>query len=292
MKTVKAKTILQNMKYGNQWFGSDYNMNLYRGCCHGCIYCDSRSNCYRIDNFDEVTVKENALAILDRELAYRKKGVVGLGAMSDHYNPFEKDLEITRGALKLIEQNGYGLSLETKSATITRDIDLFKKIQAKHNVILKLTITCTDDQLCKKIEPNVSIASERFKAVKQLSDAGLFVGILFTPWLPFITDTEENVRTLVKQAHEAGAHFIYASTGVTLRENQMEYYFQQLDKLFPGLSDKYRQVYRGRYACNTLNKNLYKIFEQECKRYGMLYKMQDIINAYKKPRGIVQESLF
>ena len=292
MKTIKAKTIMQTIKNGNGWFAPDYNMNLYRGCCHGCIYCDSRSNCYRVENFDEVTVKADALRILDRELAYKKKGVVGLGAMSDHYNPFEKEMLVTRGALKLLAHHGYGLSMETKSAMITRDIDVFKKIMERHNLILKMTITCADDTLCRKIEPYVSLSSERFNAIKQLSDAGIFIGVLFTPWLPFISDTEENVKAVVKKAYEAGAKFVFAFSGVTLRENQMEYYFEKIDELFPGLSQKYRQVYRGKYVCNTLHKGLRKLFESECKKYGLLYRMPDIIAAYKQPRGIVQERLF
>lgn len=292
METVKAKTILQTVKNGQMWFGYEYNMNLYRGCCHGCIYCDSRSNCYRVDNFDTVRVKADALRILDRELAYKKKGVVGLGAMSDHYNPFEKDLEITRGALKLIQRHGFGLSLETKSDLIVRDIDIFKAIQKNQNILLKMTITCTSDELAKKIEPNVSLPSERFAAIKQMSDAGLFVGVLFAPWLPFITDTEDNVKAMVKKTYEAGAKFIFTMGGVTLRENQRDYYYEKLDELFPGLSDQYRKVYRDKYSCSTLDKNLYKVFQEECKKYGLLYQMKDIIVAYKKPRGIVQESLF
>lgn len=292
MKTIKAKTIMQNAKNGNAWFGSDYNMNLYRGCCHGCIYCDSRSNCYQIDNFDEVSVKEDALRILDRELAYKKKGVVGLGAMSDHYNPFEKEMNITRGALELLAKHGFGLSMETKSALITRDIDVFKKIMEHHNLILKMTITCVDDELSKKIEPNVSLSSERFAAIKELSDAQIFTGVLFTPLLPFITDTEENVKAVVKKSYEAGAKFVFSFFCVTLRENQMAYYFEKLDELFPGLSDTYRQVYRGKYVCNTTNKKLHKLFENECEKYGLLYRMEDIIAAYKKPRGFVQDQLF
>lgn len=292
MKTVPAKTILQTAKQGNYWFGMDYGMNLYRGCCFGCIYCDSRSSCYRIDHFDEVRVKKDAITILNRELFYKKKGVVGLGAMCDHYNPFEQDLEVTRQALKLLEQHRFGLSLETKSALIVRDIDLFQAIQKHHNVILKVTITCADDELAKKIEPRASLSSERFAAVRALHDAGLFVGVLFTPWLPFITDTEANVKQVVRLAYEAGASFIFASSGVTLRDNQMEYYFEKLDDLFVGLSDKYRKAYRGRYVCNTLDKQLYKVFEAECKKYQLLYKMKDIIAAYKQPRGVVQEKLF
>lgn len=292
MKEIAAKTILQSVKNGNSWFGPEYNMNLYRGCSHGCIYCDSRSNCYRIDNFDEVRIKKDALKILERELCYKKKGVVSLGAMSDHYNPFEEDLGITRSALSLLAKHGFGLSMESKSASITRDIDVLQKINEHHNVIIKLTITCASDALSKKIEPYVSSTSERFTALRKLCDANIFAGVLFTPWLPFITDNEANVCDIVRRTYEAGAKFIYASNGVTLRENQRDYYFKQLDILFPGVADRYRRVYGNQYMCKTLNKGLYKVFETECKRYGLLYKMKDIIAAYKQPRGVIQESLF
>ena len=193
MKTIKAKSILQKVRYDNaQWFGIDYNMNLYKGCCHGCIYCDSRSDCYRIDKFDEVRVKFDALAILNRELRSRRnKGVVGIGAMSDAYNPFERELEITRGALQLIDQYGFGVSIDTKGALVTRDIDVLQRISQQHSAIVKLTVTTTDDALASIIEPGAPSPSRRLAALRELADANLFCGILFTPLLPHITDDRE-----------------------------------------------------------------------------------------------------
>ena len=292
MREVEAKSILATSN--GMWFGMDYNMNLYRGCCHGCIYCDSRSDCYQVEDFDSVRVKKDALKILNRELSSkRKKGVIGIGAMSDSYNPFEKEEEVTRGALKLIEHYGFGISLETKSDLIIRDIDLFKKIQAKNNLILKMTITCAEDALSKIIEPNVCVSSKRFEAIKQLSEAGLFCGVLLTPVLPYITDSLENMRAMVKKSAENGAKFILSMYGVTLRANQREYYYEQLDKHFPNLSFHYRQVYRNNYVCNIPDqKRWIREFEQECKKYGLLYKMNDIVKAYKKEKDIKQLSLF
>ena len=189
METIKAKTILSKVKYGNEWYGIDYNMNLYRGCPHGCIYCDSRSNCYHIDNFDIPKLKENALLILEQELKSKKvKGVVGIGSMSDTYNPLEKENQITRQALKLISKYNFGVSIDTKSNLILRDIDLLKEINSKNNVIIKFTITTPNDELSKIIEPNVCISSKRLKAIKELSDNGIFAGIMMNPVLPFITD--------------------------------------------------------------------------------------------------------
>lgn len=294
MQQVEAKGILSTVKYGNQWFGLDYNMNLYRGCCHGCIYCDSRSNCYQVDNFDTVRSKKDALIILNKELrSKRNKGVVGIGAMSDTYNPFEKDEELTRGALKLIEYYSFGVSLETKSDLVVRDIDILKKIAEKNSVNIKMTITCADDELSKKVEPNVCVSSKRFAAIKKISDAGIFTGVLMTPLLPFINDDEENIKAIVRKSYEAGAKFVFSMFGVTLRENQRDYYFEQLDKLFPGLSFRYRQAYKNNYMCNIpqLERKKY-IFESECKKYGLLYKMEDIVKAYKKKDEVQQMQLF
>lgn len=294
MQQVEAKGILSTTKYGNQWFGLDYNMNLYRGCCHGCIYCDSRSNCYQIDNFDTVRSKKDALIILNKELrSKRNKGVIGIGAMSDSYNPFEKEEELTREALKLIEHYSFGVSLETKSDLVVRDIELFKKIAEKNSVNIKMTITCADDELSKKVEPNVCVSSKRFAAIKEISEAGIFTGVLMTPLLPFINDDEENIKAIIKKSYEAKAKFVCSMFGVTLRENQREYYYEQLDKLFPGLSFRYRQAYKNNYMCNVpqLERKKY-IFESECKKYGLLYKMEDIIQAYKKKEEVQQMQLF
>ena len=284
MEFIKAKTILSKVKYGNEWYGIDYNMNLYRGCSHGCIYCDSRSNCYHIENFDLVRGKENALYILEQELSKkRKKGIIGIGSMSDTYNPLEKEYEQTRGALKLISKYGFGVSIDTKSDLILRDIDLLKEINSKNNVIIKFTITTPNDELSKIIEPNVCISSKRLQAIKILSDNGIFTGIMMNPMLPFITDKEEDIRYLVKLAYQNGAKFIHTYMGMTLRENQRENYFYKLDQHFIGIKEKYIKYYGDKYNCIVPNyKRLYKVFTDECIKYGILYDMKDIIKAYKK----------
>ncbi len=258
-------------------------MNLYKGCSHGCIYCDSRSNCYHIDNFDKVRGKENALAILEHELARKKSGIIGIGAMSDTYNPFEIKYEQTRGALKLISKYNYGISIDTKSDLILRDLDLLKEINSKNNVIIKFTITTPNDALSKVIEPNVCPSSKRLKAIKELSANGIFTGIMLNPVLPFITDKEEDIKLLVRLVYESGAKFIHTYLGMTLRENQRDYYYEKLDKYFPNLKEKYLKYYGERYNLLTPNsQKLYRIFTEECQKYGILYKMSDIIKAYKK----------
>ena len=284
MEFVKAKTILTKVKDGSEWYGVDYNMNLYRGCSHGCIYCDSRSDCYHIDNFDIVKGKENMLHILENELSKKRaKGVVGIGAMSDTYNPMEIKYQQTRGALQLISKYGFGVSIDTKSDLILRDIGLLKEINSKNNVIIKFTITTPDDKLSKIIEPNVCESSKRLEAIKILNDNDIFTGIMMNPVLPFITDKEEDIKKLVELASRSGAKFIYTYMGMTLRENQRAYYFDKLDEKFPGVKEKHIKNYGDRYNCLVANyKQLYKVFTDECDKYGILYKMEDIIKAYKK----------
>jgi DNA repair photolyase len=283
MEFIPAKTILQKSTHGNNWFGIDYNMNLYKGCCHGCIYCDSRSDCYRVENFDTVRAKKDVLEILEKELQTKKgKGVVGIGAMSDTYNPFEKQYEITRNALKLIKKYRFGVSIETKSDLIVRDMDVLAEINRLQSVIVKFTITTSDDNLAKIIEPNVCASSARFKAMRQFSDNGLFTGTLLTPIIPFITDSEENIKNVIRLSYENGAKFIWSMGGVTLRENQRTYFYDKLDKHFEELKNRYIQTFGNSYACNPLYKNLAVIFKEECQKYGLLYKMHDIIKAYKK----------
>jgi DNA repair photolyase len=295
MEYIPAKTIVTKTKSG-QWFGIDYNMNIYKGCCHGCIYCDSRSECYRIDRFDTVRAKENALQIIRDDLRRKvRSGVVGSGSMSDPYNPFEKEMMLTRHALELVDAFGFGAAIATKSDLMARDIDILSSIKEHSPVLLKVTVTTTDDQLAKKIEPGVSLPSQRFEMIEQCSSAGLFTGILLMPVLPFLEDTEENVRAIVKRAHETGAKFIYAAFGMTLRANQREWYFEKLRELFPDrdLVTEYIKRYGNSYECRSPKAaKLWKLFAAECEEYGILYQMKDIIHGYKKNYEVTQLNLF
>ena len=294
MELIPAKTIISGYIENNPWFGNNYNMNIYKGCCHGCIYCDSRSECYHVENFDEVRAKEDALALIERELkSKRKTGVIGTGAMSDPYNTLEKEYHLTRGALTLINIHRFGASIATKSNLITRDLDVLKEIQIHSPVLIKITITTCDDELCKKIEPNVAISSKRFAAIKELSDQGIFAGILLMPVLPFLEDNEENIRGIIRFAYESGAKFIYPAFGVTLRQNQRAWYYKKLDEQFPALKQKYIQQFGNSYECHSPNaKALWQLFQKECDIRGILYRMEDIINGYKQGYGGTQLSLF
>lgn len=294
---IRAKTIVSGYVENNSWFGVNYNMNIYKGCPHGCIYCDSRSECYNIDNFDKVRAKENAIDIITKDLkSKKKKGVIMTGSMSDPYNPFEKGLCLTRKALEQINLYNFGVAIATKSSLITRDIDILKNISEHSPVLIKMTITTFDDTLCKKIEPNVSVSSERFKAIKELSDSGIYTGILLMPILPFINDNEENIKNIVKKAYECGAKFIYSfGFGVTLRGNQRDYYYKKLTEIFKKekFVSKYIDTFGNRYEYSSQNaKELYKVFKIECEKYGILYKMKDIISDYKEKYNQTQMSLF
>ncbi len=295
MKTLPAKTILGRTK-NSGWFGGDFNMNLYRGCCHGCIYCDSRSDCYHVENFDEVTAKADALSILQKELARKAQtGVVATGAMSDPYNPFEKQAQLTRHALELLSAYDFGVAIATKGNLICRDIDILREIQKNSPVICKITLTTLDDTLAGQIEPHAPLPSQRLEAIQQLAAAGLFTGVLLMPVLPWLTDDAAGLLALVDATAKAGARFIYPGFGVTLRTGQREYFYQKLDTLYPGqkLAQKYRNKYGNLYHCAPPDvKSLWQTFTTRCKQLGLLYEMREIIAAYRQGYGSRQLSFF
>lgn len=294
MEQIPAKTILTPAK-DPHWFGADYGMNLYRGCCHGCIYCDSRSDCYGIENFSRVRVKENALELLRQELTHKRKtGVVATGAMSDPYNPFEREQKLTRGALMLLHQYGFGVAIATKSDLIVRDIDVLRDIAAHAPVLCKLTITTVSDGLTAGIEPHAPTPSVRFAALERLSAAGVFAGVLLMPVLPFLEDRPQNITDVVRMAADCGAQFVYPAFGVTLRDSQRAFFYNALDRLYPErkLREKYQAQYGNRYWCMVPNASeLELLFRKTCEERGLLYRMEDIITAYRRDTG-GQLSLF
>lgn len=295
MEYISAKQIVLKNKYKG-WFGTDYTMNIYRGCCHGCIYCDSRSECYGIKNFNTVYVKENSLGIMENELKHKRfKGIIGMGSMSDPYNPWEKSLGLTRGALELINTYNYGVTIITKSDLIKRDADVLKAISDKMPVLVKITVTTTDDELAKIIEPNASLPSERLEAVKMLSEIGIYTGVLLTPVLPFITDNEKNITSVIENSAKAGAKFVYTykPMGVTMRDKQRDYLYKQLDENFKGLKEKYMYLYGNKYNCRVPDSDkLMYLFKKHCQSNNLLYEMSDIEKAYKQSSDNRQIRLF
>ena len=294
IRTIPAKSIIFRNGSPDEWFGLNYNMNIYRGCSHGCIYCDSRSDCFRVADFDTVRVKENALQIIRDELRRKvKTGVVGTGAMSDPYNPLEENLKLTRNSLELINAFGFGAGLTTKSSLIARDTDVLQDIKSHSPVIAKFSISTACDELCKKIEPNVSGSTERFEAMHKLSSHGIFCGVLIVPLLPFVNDNEENIITILRMAKEAGASFVYTYMGMTLRIGSREYYYENLDKIIPGVKEMYMKRFGTRYNCVSPNsKKLWTVFTKECERLGLMYDMKAIIHGYKTGYESRQLTLF
>lgn len=295
MEYIPAKTIVTKTK-DSRWFGIDYNMNIYKGCCHGCIYCDSRSSCYRIAEFDRVRAKENALQIIRDDLRRKvKTGVVGTGSMSDPYNPYEQELLLTRHGLELIDAFGFGAAIATKSTLLLRDMDILATIKAHSPVLCKITITTPDDELSKKIEPGAPASGERFAMLKTLADQGIYAGILLMPVLPYIEDKKDAILELVNRAGDSGVKFIYPAFGMTLRDNQREWYYQKLDELFPeeGLPNRYRKQYGDRYQCASPRaKELWGVFTEACREKQIRYDMKDIVYDYKKKYQMTQLNLF
>ena len=293
MEYIPARTIVTRPK-NHWWFGTDYNMNIYRGCSHGCIYCDSRSLCYQIENFDTVRAKQDALRIIrDDLLKKRRRGVVATGSMSDPYNPFEEELKLSRNALELLNAYRFGVAIATKSALVKRDIAILKDIKVHSPVLIKITITAADDSLSKLVEPEAPLSSERFKAIKALTDAGLYAGVLMMPILPFIEDTEENILSIVRKAKESGARFVYPGIGMTLRAGNREYYYQKLDERFPGVKEMYIKRFSQRYSCvSPKAKKLMAVFTEACNNAGLRYDMKDIVIDYKRGYAARQFELF
>ena len=295
MEYVPAKHLLHRNK-STEWFGTDHTMNIYRGCCHGCLYCDSRSDCYRIEAFDQVRVKTDALRILRDDLAGKvQPAFVSMGSMSDPYNPFEKELQLTRHSLELIDAYDCGAAIATKSDLIIRDTDILTSIQAHSPVICKITVTTADDALATGIEPFAPSPSRRLAALERLSGAGLFAGVLLMPVLPFLEDSDEGVLAVVERAAQAGAKFIYPAFGVTMRQGQREYFLDSLERVFPGqgLRERYLRQYGDRYQCvSPRARALWRVFTQACRERGILYDMSAIIRAATLGYGDRQLTFF
>lgn len=270
MHFVKAKGILS----------SKNGMNLYRGCSHGCIYCDSRSRCYHMEHaFEDIEVKENAIELLEYALLHkRKKCMIGTGSMTDPYIPLEMEIGNVRKALHLIYKYGFGFTVITKSDRILRDLDLLQQINEKTKCVVQMTLTTYDEALCRKIEPNVSTTKERFEVLKQLRDAGIPTVVWLTPILPFINDTEKNITSILDLCIEADVYGIICyGMGLTLREGNREYFYEQLDRLFPLLKEKYMRIYGNQYIIESPNNNrLMELFVQTCRQHGIVHDNEQI----------------
>lgn len=264
---------------------SKNGINLFRGCTHGCIYCDSRSKCYQMNHkFEDIEVKENGIILLEESLKRkRKKCMIGLGSMTDPYIREELQLNYTRKVLELINRYGFGVTLITKSANVLRDLDLLKEINSKTKCVIQMTLTTYDEELCKKIEPNVSTTKERVEVLKILRDEGIPTVVWLTPILPFINDTKENILGILNYCKEANVFGIICfGMGLTLRDGNREYFYYQLDKQFPNLKERYIREYGNSYVANSKNnKTLTALFHEFCEQHNIVHDNEAIFNYLK-----------
>ena len=273
-------------------------MNIYRGCLHGCIYCDSRSLCYQMNHkFEDMEVKANAVGLLENTLRRkRNKCMIGTGAMSDPYMPIEEKLGNMRKCLEVIERYGFGVTMITKSTKVLRDLDLLKKINEKSKCVVQMTLTTYDEDLCRIVEPNVETTYERFRALEILHDNGIPTVVWLCPILPFINDTEENIRGILDYCVRAKVKgIINFDMGVTLRDGNREYFYKKLDEHFPGLKEKYIRMYGNSYQLSSPNsRQLNMIYKSECIKNGIMCDVNECfeyLNKYEDKYGGEQISL-
>ena len=273
-------------------------MNIYRGCLHGCIYCDSRSLCYQMKHkFEDIEVKANAVELLENALRRkRNKCMIGTGAMSDPYMPIEEKLSNMRKCLEVIERYGFGVTMITKSTKVLRDLDLLKKINEKSKCVVQMTLTTYDEDLCRIVEPNVETTYERFRALEILRDNGIPTVVWLCPILPFINDTEENIRGILDYCVRAKVKgIINFDMGVTLRDGNRAYFYKKLDEHFPGLKEKYIRMYGNSYQLSSPNsRQLNMIYKSECIKNGIICDVNECfeyLNKYEDKYGGEQISL-
>lgn len=274
-------------------------MNLYRGCSHGCIYCDSRSKCYQISHdFEDIEVKENAVELLENALRHkRKKCMIGTGAMTDPYIPLELELGHMRKCLEFIEEYGFGVSILTKSDRILRDLDILKRIHEKTKCVVQMTMTTYDEDLCKIIEPKVCTTKRRYEVLKIMQDSGIPTVVWLTPILPFLNDTKENLNGILDYCEDAGVYGIMSfGMGLTLREGNREFFYEKLDRFFPGMKETYISTYGNQYELPSPNSGeLRKLFKERCREHSIVSRENEIfqyLSAFEEKSAGEQMNVF
>ncbi|MBP1645103.1 MAG: radical protein [Bacteroidetes bacterium] len=289
IKYIQAKSILSKLTHTDSWFGISYNMNLYRGCQHGCIYCDTRSECYGINDISQISIKENAIELLQKELSSKRKqkATIGTGSMNDPYMPIEKEIRLTRKALELINKYKYPVHIITKSNLVERDIDLLEEISKTYSAV-SFTITTFDDKLSNIIEPFAPSTSLRFNAIETLAKKGIYTGITLMPILPFINDNIENIKSIIHKAKDSGASYILPAFGLTLRKGSKDYFYTELDRSYIGLRAKYESCFQEKYICSSPNYlKLQEVFENETQKLNIKSQME-----FYKPKEENQLKMF
>lgn len=275
MESIEAKSILSRIREPDPWFGITYNMNLYRGCQHGCIYCDTRSECYGVGDISRVKAKSNALQLLPGELrSKRQKATIGTGSMNDPYMPLEREARLTRSALEIIARYRFPVHVITKGELVERDADVLQDISQTYAAV-SFTVTAADDTLARKLEPGASPPSKRFEAMRRLADAGIYTGVTLMPVLPFITDTPGNIADILRMAADSGAGYVIPMFGMTLRTGNREYYYDALDRSFPFTRQRYVSTFGDRYVCDSPEKRrLTEVFYKLSQELGLADGME------------------
>ena len=274
-----------------------YGMNIYRGCTHGCIYCDSRSRCYRFTHpFEDIEVKQNAPELLEKALkSKRNRCMIGTGSMADPYMHCEEELRLTRKCLEIINKYGFGVAIQTKSDRILQDMDLLDEINKNAKCVVQITLTTFDDRMCSIIEPNVCNTKRRIEVLEKMNERGIPTVVWLSPILPYINDTKENITEIINECARVNVKGIICfGMGLTLREGDREYYYDALDKHFPGLKQKYIEKYKNAYELPSPDsKNLMKLFRDMCIQNGIMYKPDECFNYMNTmPDTYSQISLF
>lgn len=290
MHFVDAKGILTGSS-------GHFGMNIYRGCTHGCIYCDSRSRCYQFTHpFEDIEVKQNAPELLEKALrSKRKKCMIGTGSMSDPYMQCEKELQLTRRCLEIIRENEFGVTILTKSDLILRDIELLDEINRSAKSVVQMTLTTFDDDLCRILEPNVCNTKRRIEVLEEMQKRGIPTVVWITPILPFINDTEENIKAILDECIRVGVKgIIDFGMGLTLRDGDREYYYEALDKFFPGIKEQYIKRYGNAYELPSPKAGeLREIFQKICKENGIMSTPEECFRYMNEfPERYSQMSLF
>ena len=290
MHFVDAKGILTGSS-------GHFGMNIYRGCTHGCIYCDSRSTCYQFTHpFEDIEVKQNAPELLEKALrSKRKKAMIGTGAMSDPYMHCEEELRLTRKCLQIILENGFGVAVQTKSDRILQDIDLLSEINRSAKCVVQMTLTTYDDDLCRILEPNVCNTKRRIEVLEEMQKRGIPTVVWLTPILPFINDTEENISAILNECVRVGVKgVIDFGMGLTLREGDREYFYAALDKHFPGMKERYIKRYGNAYDLpSPKSRELRELMRSICKADGLMYDPEECFKyMYELPDKYRQMSIF
>ncbi len=274
-------------------------MNIYRGCTHGCIYCDSRSRCYQMNHdFEDIEIKRNAPELLEQKLSSkRKKCMIGTGAMCDPYMHCEAELVLMRRCLEIISRHGFGVAVQTKSDLILRDINIIEEINAKSKAVVQMTLTTADENLCRVIEPAVCTTDERAKVLAECRKRGIPTVVWLSPFLPFINDNEQNIRRLVEICvQEKVRGIICFGIGLTLREGNREYFYSKLDQHFPGLKEKYIRTYGNSYEVTSPeNDRLMRIITSECQKAGIEWRLEKVfeyLNTFPEEKQNAAQGMF